>query len=101
MTIHIEIETTQIDNVDFPNKNGGRWFKRSQPFLLFKSGSNYPDKGELTLSFADNEKDRDSVDTLSKGRYVLDFDKAIYIDRQGNLKISFKPEYLTSVQTKN
>jgi len=95
----IQIETTKIDDVDFPKKDGsGRWFKRSQQFLLFKDGENYPDKGELTLSFSDNRENRDSVQTLAKGTYEIDFDKAMYIDKSGNLKFSLKTEYLKLVQ---
>ena len=93
--MHIEIENLELDNSDFPKKDGtGRWYTRKQPFLLFKEGSKYPDKGVLTLAFSDKEIDRNNAQILAKGIYDLDIEHGIYIDKRGSLNFSFKPENL-------
>ena len=56
--IILEFETATLIDQDFPNnkpgaKDGARWFTRSQPCLMFKESSKYPDKFELNLSFSD------------------------------------------------
>ena len=69
----IEFENNTPIDEDFPNKNleGGRWYVRKQACLMFKDNSKYPDKGLITLVFADNKQDQQSVGCFSPGRYEL------------------------------
>jgi len=90
----LEIESTQIEDKDFPKKNGGgNWFIRSQPILMFKGGSKYPDKGSLTLAFSDDVNKRDSAATMPKGEYEI-LEQGYYFDKNGDMQLSFKPENL-------
>jgi len=92
----LEIESTLIEDKDFAqknSKNGDRWFVRSQPMLMFKGDSKYPDKGSITLEFSDNENKRNSASTLPKGEYEIQ-ESAYYFDKNGNMQLSFKPENL-------
>jgi len=74
--IILEFETATLIDQDFPNnkpgaKDGARWFTRSQPCLMFKESSKYPDKFELNLSFSDNKQTQQSVSAFTVGRYKL------------------------------
>ena len=88
--MYLEFENnTPIDN-DFPNKKveGSRWYTRSQECLLFKDGSKYPDKFELTLIFADNKTDQQSIGCFSPGRYEL-LESAFGFDNRRNPVVDF------------
>ena len=69
----IEFENSNPIDEDFPNKNteGARWYVRKQACLMFKDNSKYPDKGLVTLVFADNQNDQKSVAPFSIGKYFV------------------------------
>lgn len=74
--IILEFETATLIDEDFPNnktgaKEGARWYTRSQPCLIFKESSKYPDKFELNLSFSDNKQTQQSISGFAVGRYKL------------------------------
>ena len=74
--IILEFESSALIDDDFPNnkpdaKDGARWFTRSQPCLIFKESSKYPDKFELNLSFSNNKETQQSVSGFAVGRYKL------------------------------
>jgi len=92
----IEIETTEIINNDFRQKNaqnGDRWYVRKQPILLFKNGSKYPDKGFLTLSFSDKQSERDNAQTMPQGSYELQ-ETAFYFNKNGDFQVALKAKHL-------
>ncbi len=74
--IILEFENNiSIDN-DFPNtkinaKEGSRWYTRCQECLLFKDGTRYPDKFQLTLVFSSEKNDQQSQSTFPIGKYIL------------------------------
>jgi len=74
--IILEFETATLIDDDFPNnkpaaKEGARWYTRSQPCLMFKEASKYPDKFELNLSFSDNKETQQNATGFAIGRYKL------------------------------
>jgi len=74
--IILEFETETLIDEDFPNnkpnaKDGARWYTRSQPCLIFKESSKYPDKFELNLSFSDNKQTQQGASGFAVGRYKL------------------------------
>lgn len=92
--MNIQIDDLEIENNDFPKKGAdGRWYLRKQQILLFKGDSKYPDKGQITLAFSDDENVRNATQTLAKGTYEL-MDKSFYINKNGDLSLSVKPENL-------
>ena len=81
--MHIEFETNQVIDEDFPNKKpeakeGARWFVRKQAALLWKDNSKYPDKFHLNLKFTDNLTDQQSVSGFAAGKYELSDDAFIF-----------------------
>ncbi len=74
--IILEFETTTLLDDDFANnkpnaKDGARWYTRSQPCLMFKDSSKYPDKFELGLSFSDSKQIQQGTAGFAVGRYKL------------------------------
>jgi len=74
--IILEFETTTLLDDDFANnkpnaKDGARWYTRSQPCLMFKDSSKYPDKFELGLSFSDSKQIQQGTSGFAVGRYKL------------------------------
>lgn len=71
--MYLEFENNNVIDNDFPNKKeeGKRWYTRSQPCLLFKDDSKYPDNFELNISFSDNPTEQKSISAFAPGFYVL------------------------------
>jgi len=90
--MHIEIETTNLTNNNFPNKKreGYQWYTVSQEALLFRSGEKYPDKFTINLYFQSHESAQEgnqaqqSIVAFKAGKYQLE-DKAFRIDQRGQL----------------
>jgi len=82
LTISFESDNKLTD--DFANNKAdaspdARWFTASQKSLMFKEGSNYPDKFILGLSFSANKKDQDNAFVFPVGNYFLT-DEAFFLD---------------------
>jgi hypothetical protein len=88
--MYLQFENNNPIDSDFPNKklDGARWFRRSQECLLFKDGSSYPDKFELTLSFSNNLQDQQSISCFTAGKYEL-LDTAFGFDNRRNPIVDF------------
>jgi len=99
--MHIEIETTNLTNNNFPNNKraGHQWYTVSQEALLFRDGEKYPDKFTINLYFQSHESAQEgnqaqqSIVAFKAGKYQLE-DKAFRVNQRGQLDLdilSIKP----------
>jgi len=92
MIIEIEKEIKELNS--FPNKRGDAsqgtdtWYTASQPALMFKDGSKYPDKFSINLAFSTKESDSDKAQPHPPGKYQLS-EEAFYIDNNGRPACNF------------
>lgn len=86
--MYIEIENTNIEKNDFPNKNdsSARWYTANQNALFFREGEKHPDKFELVLSFSSSQTEQNAAIALKPGKYTFS-DSAYYIDNRNHLQL--------------
>ncbi|NQY27806.1 MAG: hypothetical protein HRT92_11630 [Piscirickettsiaceae bacterium] len=88
--MHVEFEIASKIVVSRPNRNNpdARWYIAEQPALMFKKGSKYPDKFDLTLMVTSDEREANDAKPFALGSYQLTED-AFTLDRNNNPQVDF------------